>query len=205
MSDRTVIGLEGLPFTGKSSVAAALQEAFPAVSVIADYHELLPPAERVVLAALSDSAADQRQRVEMYRDLDDRRWKLADQAEGTTVVLDRCFVSIAAYRVALHRTFGTTVWHSAGRAAAAISCERPVPPLIVHLAVGVDIAVDRHRRLSTTIDSRLQTSEFLSNLITAYTEVLSRCGSTVVSIDSNRDLPTVIHTAKEHLHALIHP
>ncbi|WP_194838590.1 AAA family ATPase [Nocardia sp. XZ_19_369] len=203
MPEPSVVALEGLPFTGKSSAAAALHRANPSISVIADYHELLTAPERAQMAALSNSLADQHRRVQMYRDMDDLRWKQAHHARGPVVVLDRCFVSIAAYRTALHRSFAATVWNSGENSAEGLECEKPIPDTIVYFALDLDTALARHHRLATTIDERLRGRGFLSNLIDAYNQVLTRCTSTVFVVDSTRDLPTVVRTVEEFFHDTI--
>ena len=200
MSARRVIALEGLPFTGKSTAAGALRSANDA-GVVDDYHELLSPDQRAQIATLSDSALDQQRRVEMYRGIDDLRWQQAFTMRTPVVVFDRCFISIAAYRVALRRTFGTTLWQDKEpHAFGDTECDRPVPAEVLFFAVDVDVALARHARLATTIDSRMRDREFLTNLIDAYGDVLDTCGSTIASIDSNQDLDEVDNAVREHVH-----
>ena len=162
MSTRRVIAFEGLPFTGKSTAAAnLLRGSSGVVAVVPDYQELVAPHDRRRMATLSDSATDQRVRVGVYRSLDDERWNLARELIQPVVVFDRCFVSIAAYRLALQRTFGASRWsRSLDPETADTRCERPVPLEILYFDVDVDVAVDRHRWLSVTIDPLLRTPAF---------------------------------------------
>jgi thymidylate kinase len=202
MPKHRIIALEGLPFTGKSTASASLQRTLGGVAIVADYHELIAPDDRQRMATLSDSAADQVSRVNMYRRLDDHRWDLARGSRHQVIVFDRCYVSIAAYRVALHQTFGARLWNQSRQAqveAIDRQCERKVPREILYFGVDLDVAVDRHRRLSTMIDQRLRTRDFLSNLIDAYQEVLKDCGSEVTYIDSNRPLDEVVGQVMNHV------
>ncbi|WP_043735850.1 AAA family ATPase [Nocardia asiatica] len=192
-----VIAFEGIPFAGKSTAATGLARRHPGMRVVPDYHEMLTPAERVRVAQLSDSAADQHHRVAMYRDLDDRRWKLADESDSTTVVFDRCYLSIAAYRLALHAAFGLPGDPDTADEAPGPVCERPIPPVVVFFAVSASTAVERHHRLARTIDTRLRTYEFLSTLIGAYRQVLTACGARVLVIDSDQPLTEVVADACE--------
>ncbi len=201
MSAGRMIAFEGLPFTGKSTAAANLVRGSSGVAVVPDYHELIASHDRRCMATLSDSASDQRVRVGIYRSLDDERWNLARELVRPVVVFDRCFVSIAAYRLALQRTFGASRWgQSVDPETADTRCERPVPREILYFDVDVDVAVERHRRLSITIDPLLRTPAFLSSLIDAYGEVLKDCGSEVVSIDSNEPLGAVVDKVNEYVH-----
>jgi len=199
---RRCIALEGLPFTGKSSAALHLKSKFSGAAIIPDYHELIAPDDRARMARLSDSAADQQVRIDIYRRLDDRRWDLAGGLVHPVVVFDRCYVSIAAYRLALQRTFGTSRWGQAPDRPelSDTHCERSVPREILYFHVDLDVAVDRHRQLSATIDPQLRTPTFLSSLIDAYGEVLKDCGSQVVSIDSNEPLGVVVDGVHEYVH-----
>jgi thymidylate kinase len=203
MTARRVVALEGLPFTGKSSAALNLKSKSSAAAIIPDYHELIAPDDRARMAKLSDSTADQQVRIDIYRRLDDRRWDLAGGLVHSVVVFDRCYVSIAAYRLALQRTFGTTRWgQSPDRPELSDTrCERSVPREILYFQVDLEVAVDRHRRLSTTLDPQLRTPAFLSSLIDAYGEVLKDCGSQVVSIDSNEPLDVVVDGVQEYVHS----
>lgn len=192
-----VIAFEGLPFAGKSTAATELSRRHPEVRVAPDYHEMLTPTERVRIAQLSDSADDQHHRVAVYRDLDDRRWKQADEFGSPTVIFDRCYLSIAAYRLALHTSFGLPGDPDAiGRAPSAV-CERPIPPVVVYFAVSAPAAVERHHRLARTIDIRLRTREFLSTLIDSYRQVLTACDARVLVVDSNQPLAEVVAHACE--------
>ncbi|WP_028479030.1 AAA family ATPase [Nocardia sp. CNY236] len=192
-----VIAFEGIPFAGKSTAANELAGQHPGVRVVPDYHEMLTKTERVRVAQLSDSADDQHHRVAVYRDLDDRRWKQANESGSPTVIFDRCYLSIAAYRLALHTAFGLPGDpDTAGQAPAAV-CERPIPPVVVFFAVPVSAAVERHNRLARTIDTRLRTREFLSTLIDSYRHVLTACDARVLVVDSNRPLTEVVAYATE--------
>ncbi|WP_216893923.1 AAA family ATPase [Nocardia alni] len=197
MAGQRVIAFEGLPFAGKSTAATAVAHQHSGVMVVPDYHEMLTPAERLRVAQLSDSADDQHHRVAVYRDLDDRRWKLTDESDSPTAIFDRCYLSIAAYRLALHTAFGLPGDPDTATTAPMPVCERPIPPLIVYFSVSAPTAVDRHHRLARTIDTRLRTQDFLSILIDAYQQVLAASGSRVITIDSDQPLADVVTRACE--------
>ncbi|ATL70052.1 AAA family ATPase [Nocardia terpenica] len=186
-----LIAFEGLPFVGKSTTAAALARRHNEVAMVPEYHDLLSAEARARMKQLSSSVADQLERVSLYRDLDDRRWRLARETGCRTVIFDRCFVSIAAYRLALHRTFDHAGTDPAALAVDSV-CEKPIPPLVVYFAVSVTTAVERHRRLVRTVDPRLCSARFLATLIDAYEQVLAATASRVLVVDSNRPLDHVV-------------
>lgn len=201
MVERRMIALEGLPFTGKSTAATALGGLMADIAIVPDYHDLLTPGDRLRMAALSESPDDQRRRVALYRELDDWRWKQSIDADARVVVFDRCFLSVAAYGAALHRTFGSTIWNGQPASGGDVTvCENMVPPVILFFDVDLDAAVDRHRRLCTTIDLRLRSPQFLSNLIDAYRCALADSGSEIVAIDSNRPLDAVVRDVCRYVH-----
>lgn len=195
MPEPRVIALEGLPFTGKSMTAAALQRETGAVVVIPDYHELISMSDRTRMATLPKSAEDQHSRLTIYRSIDNERWRRVARLSGNPLVIfDRCFLSIRAYSTALSRTYSKVLPPEFfdRTQAANIGSEARMPPEVIYLDVDLDVAVDRHRRLSTSIDVRLRSREFLANLIDAYKVLLAACRSEVTVVSSNRPLDDVV-------------
>ncbi|WP_331758480.1 AAA family ATPase (plasmid) [Nocardia sp. NBC_01377] len=198
-SSQRVIAFEGLPFTGKSTAAAELERRYRGISVVPDYHELLATDARWRAAQLSADADDQHHRVAVYRDLDDQRWKSAAESSSPTIIFDRCYISIAAYRLALHTAFGLPGDPDTPDQAPTPICERPIPPVVVHFAVRAQTAVERHQRLARTIDPRMRTHMFLSALLDAYDQVLAASGARIITVDSNQPLAQVVAQACRHV------
>lgn len=202
MPEPRLIAFEGLPFTGKSTTAAALQCEQPAVTVVPDYHELIPPSDRSRMATLPESADDQHGRLSVYRKIDDQRWVHAGGPDSSLVLFDRCFLSVTTYTMALSRTFDVVLPPEPLDQARSNDgiYERRIPPEIVYFDIDLDVAIDRHRRWSTSIDVRLRSRKFLANLIDAYTEVLAMCGSDIIVVDSNRPLDELVESVREYVY-----
>lgn len=197
-----LIAFEGLPFTGKSTTAAALQCEQPAATVVPDYHELIPPSDRSRMATPPESANDQHGRLSVYRKIDDQRWVHASRPDSALVLFDRCFLSITTYTMALSRTFDRDLPPEPPDQARSNGDirERRIPPEIVYFDIDLDVAIDRHRRWSTSIDVRLRSREFLANLLDAYKEVLAMCGSDIIVVDSNRPLDELVKSVRGYVY-----
>jgi thymidylate kinase len=186
----TTSALEGLPFAGKSSCGRFVAGRHPKTLLLADYHDLLPAGGE--LAQVPGSAPEQRGRIEMYLELDRRRWKQALDAAASSVVLDRCHVSLMAYAIALEPWIGATASRQSieriERALADPAHPLRAPTRILYLEMSAQTASNRCRAHATTMQERMRTVEFAKGLIEAYEHVLAAVESEVVRCSSEQPL-----------------
>jgi len=192
-----VYALEGLPFSGKSSSIAALADAYDAILTVPEYHDLLDPSALKHAAHAPRTSSEQLDRAEAYFALDEIRWtKIASAPRDSTVLLDRCHLSIVAFAKALDDCYQLdAAEHIAAEYKQRIeSSEYTVtnPDVVVFLEVSKDTATERIPRLATSMNEELTSVEFVSSLVTAYDHLLGLLDIELLVVDSNGGLEETI-------------
>lgn len=186
----TVIGLEGLPFAGKTSAIEACRTAMPDFfHVLPDYHELEQVSD--LEKAFPSSASEQMLRVTRYRALDMMRWTIADGglACSHATLCDRTPASIAAYNEAV---MGIEGWYNEDYimsvhdwAASQINGRYSA---LIYLHTPAQEAMRRHAALASSMDARFRRLEFLEGLVSAYFTLLRRLEVPVHIVSANSPL-----------------
>jgi thymidylate kinase len=192
-----VHAIEGLPFSGKSRSIAALAGADDAILTIAEYHDLLDGSVLKNAAHAPRTNAEQLGRADEYYALDEIRWaQIASVPRDSTVLLDRCHLSIVAFAKALDDCYqlGAAPQIATEYERRIESAEFAVtnPDVVVFLEVSEDTAAERIPRLATSMSKELTSVEFVSCLVRAYDHLLGPLDIEVVVVDSNGSLEETI-------------
>lgn len=185
-----VIALEGLPFSGKSTSIAVASDHNSSIVTVPEYHDLDHLVGGLDYNELPLSSEMQLEHAYRYQEIEEHRWRYVHEAPANSLVmLDRCHISIIAYALAIDREKSLkTVQAVVSRYEERINTAEFLvgePDVVVFLEMSGPIAVERIRRLHTSMSDELVSPSFISHLVDAYEELMSTCKSQVVRISSD--------------------
>lgn len=186
-----VIAFEGLPYTGKTSVANRLALVLESTAIVPDYHDCADEFERQWLATQPVDEADERRRINRYIELERVRWDHVTD-ESRVVLVDRSYLSVLAYAAACQlqglETFDLGPYEQKFRSLA----EDPFHPLCsldvaLFISIPAATAARRARRGGRKLPSPMMQAPFLRHLEVAYSTVLNTAACPVDMIDGRTE------------------
>jgi hypothetical protein len=173
------LAVEGIPFTGKTTLAARLAERQAGVVLVPEYHDWREqsPLGRVTVPS---SWTAERRLITGYIALEKHRWQYARSRPGDRLLFDRTLVSVVAYADAID---SRGCWGAAGWAGAAIKAAMCAPDEaigsldgIFYLEPDTDWAFEQHARFGGRLPRALASDDFVERLLSAYDVALTGCG-----------------------------
>jgi thymidylate kinase len=201
----TVVALEGLPFSGKSTSISVMSRLDKTIVTVPEYHDLADATFAQNVGEAPATAQDQLRRVAYYQQLDETRWQEVERAPRHSLVLmDRCHVSVMAFARALdaQNNFGVfgEIASDYKRRVGSSECALSVPDRILFLEMSPEIAEERIPRLATSMSHDLTNPRFIRSLIRSYTDLLGRIEAEVILVDSNGSLEETVEGVQYRLY-----